>query len=163
MSEQLSQQNDVTSDALGDILGKILISQTQGSEKVTPTESTPLSAGGANTSSSVGDIFSSLLAKPDLLVKLPSIISAAKPIIDMLSQQQQKKNTTSYPSSDSISKNVSANVEESKPAPLYTRGREAECRNALLCAMKPYLSSDRQKTVDYIVKLSRLGDILKTL
>ena len=113
MSEQLSQQNDVTSDALGDILGKILISQTQGSEKVTPTESTPLSAGGANTSSSVGDIFSSLLAKPDLLVKLPSIISAAKPIIDMLSQQQPKKNTTSYPSSDSISKNVSADVEES--------------------------------------------------
>ena len=36
-------------------------------------------------------------------------------------------------------------------------------RTELLRAMKPYLSRDRQEAIDYIIKLGRLGDILKSL
>lgn len=32
---------------------------------------------------------------------------------------------------------------------------------ALLCALKPYLSPKRCETIDYITKVSRLGDTLK--
>ena len=45
-------------------------------------------------------------------------------------------------------------------AKLSKRDNDRAC---LLRALKPYLSHDRQMAVDYIIKLSRLGDILKTL
>ena len=48
-----------------------------------------------------------------------------------------------------------------KDIPVSSKGTDS--RTALLCAMKPYLSEDRRNAVDYIVKLSRLGEILKTL
>ncbi|MBE6538570.1 MAG: hypothetical protein E7671_03795 [Ruminococcaceae bacterium] len=36
-------------------------------------------------------------------------------------------------------------------------------REALLCALKPYLSHEKADTIDRLIKLSRLGDILKSL
>lgn len=39
----------------------------------------------------------------------------------------------------------------------------ADKRLALLCALKPYLSPKRQETVDYITKMSRLGDTIKQI
>ena len=164
MSEQLSPQGEGSPDILGDILGKILGSQAQGiEESATPDSAPPGASGGINANNPqnpFGDIFSSLLSNPDLLVKLPSIISAAKPIIDMFSQSQRNASPSQ---SDSVPASVTLSNAEGKSVPTRTLGREAECRNALLCAMKPYLSSDRQNTIDYSVKLSRLGDILKTL
>ena len=38
---------------------------------------------------------------------------------------------------------------------------ETDKKLALLCALKPYLSPKRCETVDYITKISRLGDTLK--
>jgi hypothetical protein len=49
------------------------------------------------------------------------------------------------------------------PASLVKHSPSADSRTALLCAMKPYLSRDRQNAIDYIVKIGKLGDILKTL
>lgn len=168
MSEQLSPQNEGSPDLLGDILGKIIGSQTQSSPilssgETTSIDNSPSGVSGTNagnTQNPFGDIFSSLLSNPDLLIKLPSIISAAKPIIDMFSQSQK---SVSSISSDGVAVSAALPTASSKPTSKRTLGHEAECRNALLCAMKPYLSSDRQNTIDYIVKLSRLGDILKTL
>jgi hypothetical protein len=161
MSEQLSPQSESSPDILGDILGKILGSQTQSTGEIATSESVPSGAGaGTSASNSQNPLLSSLLSNPELLVKLPSIISAAKPIIDMFSQSQK---SPSAATSDSVATGALISGSDNKSAPTRTLGREAECRNALLCAMKPYLSSDRQNTIDYIVKLSRLGDILKTL
>lgn len=157
MSEQLSSQAAGTSDMLGDIIGKVLASQALGNGEPSPAPSNePSSAGGSGATNQFGDIFSSLLSNPDLLIKLPSIISAAKPILDIFSQAQ--KNTTAEKDVPAIS---AMNIEGGKAG--HSSSREPDCRNALLCAMKPYLSSDRQRTVDYVIKLSRLGDILKTL
>lgn len=36
-------------------------------------------------------------------------------------------------------------------------------REALLCAMKPYLSPSRAETIEKIIKISRLGDLLGSL
>lgn len=113
----------------------------------TPPESPPLKDAG--TSQSRGndppDIISSLLSNPELLSKLPTLMSSVKPIIEILGKGQSPKAS------------ASPNTDEKKEPPISDR------RSALLCAMKPYLSHDRQVAIDYIIKLSRLGDILKTL
>ena len=36
-------------------------------------------------------------------------------------------------------------------------------KEALLCAVKPYLSDGRREAVDYIIKLSRIAEILKKM
>jgi hypothetical protein len=97
------------------------------------------------------DIFSSLLSNPELLAKLPSLISSVKPILDVLSSRPEPKSAPP----EAAQSTQAASVTKSKGK--YDR------HAALLCAMKPYLSRDRQNTIDYIIKLSRLGDILKNL
>lgn len=70
---------------------------------------------------------SALAANPELLAKLPDLISVMKPLLG-----------GSAPTSGGMDKKL-----------------------ALLCALKPYLSPKRQETVDYITKMSKLGDTLK--
>lgn len=36
-------------------------------------------------------------------------------------------------------------------------------REALLCALKPYLSHERAAAVDYLLRLSRVGDAIKAM
>ena len=36
-------------------------------------------------------------------------------------------------------------------------------REALLCAMKPYLSPARREAVDYLIRLARVGDAIRAL
>ena len=43
------------------------------------------------------------------------------------------------------------------------RDPREEHRDALLCALKPYLSEDRRQMVDRIMKLGQLGDLLKII
>ena len=130
------------------------------------------SSGGAGNSGGtnpLGDIFSSLLSNPDLIAKLPVIISSVKPIIEMLGRgitsgaaagaSADSSGGAVAASATSANATVSAGV--LKDSPVHSRG--ADSRTALLCAMKPYLSDERRNAVDYIVKLSRLGEILKTL
>ena len=107
-------------------------------------------------SPSLGDLLSSLTSDPELMSKLPGMIAAAKPIIEMLTassgQNSQQK------SGDGAISTIAPQGKLSSP-----RLPENDSRSALLCAMKPYLSHDRQQAIDYIVKLGRLGDLLKTL
>lgn len=157
MSEQLSSASDTGSaDVLGDILGKILGSQIQVGNQTAPQKEQPAQASAENIGAGMsGDIFSSLLSNPDLLMKLPSIISAAKPIIEMMSQTKQQA------SSETATVSAGSVLKPSQPS--HHTSHLTDNRTALLCAMKPYLSDDRRRVIDYIVKLGRLGDILKTL
>ena len=157
MSEQPSSASDTGSaDVLGDILGKILGSQIQGGNQTAPQKEHPEQASAENIGSGTsGDIFSSLLSNPDILMKLPSIISAAKPIIEMMSQTKQQA------SSEAATVSAGSVLKPSQPS--HHASHLTDNRTALLCAMKPYLSDDRRRVIDYIVKLGRLGDILKTL
>ena len=36
-------------------------------------------------------------------------------------------------------------------------------REALLCALKPYLSKDRCAAIDYLIRIARVGDAIKAL
>ena len=111
------------------------------------------------------DIMSALLSNPELLSKLPSLLSSIKPIMEMFSKP-------SIPASSNVPASNTPSASHAETASAISNGTispnpqykgEADRRSALLCAMKPYLNQDRQNTIDYLIKISRLGDILKTL
>ena len=123
--------------ALFDILGKLGVS-TQG----TPQAEKP---------SGENPILSSILSNPELLSKLPELISLISPVLTNLT-------SGATPASAAVKET------QSKPSiPAYSQSREAQNSHALLCALKPYLKKERQEAIDYMIKLSRLGDILKSL
>lgn len=41
--------------------------------------------------------------------------------------------------------------------------RETDRREALLCALKPYVSEGRREAIDYIIRISQISDILKNI
>lgn len=111
-----------------------------------------------------GDLLSSLLSNPELISKLPAILSGVKPILDILKgsgSAPQGVPSPAVPTSSTVTPNTDA--KKDTPASLVHHSHASDSRTALLCAMKPYLSRDRQNAIDYIVKIGRLGDILKTL
>ena len=99
------------------------------------------------------DILSSLLSNPELISKLPQLISFVSPFLSGFLGGGQK---------ESLKEPESAQASQTLP-PQIKHTPHSDSRAALLCAIKPYLCSDRQAAVDYIIKLSRLGEILKTL
>jgi hypothetical protein len=107
-----------------------------------------------------GDLLSSLLSNPELLAKIPTIISSVKPLLDMLGSQMGQSSPP--PTVQAASVKLPEAASASASVPTIARGKDSD-RAALLCAMKPYLSRDRQNAIDHIIKLSRLGDVLKSL
>jgi hypothetical protein len=136
MNEPIKSEQNEQDELLSTILSKL------GSSK--PSED---SRGNADLSS----LLSGLISSQDIISSLPNIIAIAKPIIESLSKSQSTESDTRP--------QVTATAHPAAAA----RAKSDSDRAALLCAMKPYLSRDRQNAIDYIIKLSRLGDILKTL
>ncbi len=113
-------------------------------------ETTPPSTVASTSPFPAADLISSLMSNPELLSKLPTILSTVKPLLEMLGSASKTQGAQSIPTAAKPQK-------DSHTSP--SRDRRAE----LLSAMKPYLSHDRCEAIDYIIKLSRLGEILKTL
>ena len=134
---------------------------TSSAEEQAPAKS---AAPTASASKGGGDILSALLSNPELISKLPTLISSVKPILDMMGNRSitDTAHAETVPTQASASPQIQVSTPQShSSAP--SKPDPSDRRAALLCAMKPYLSRDRQQTIDYIIKLSRLGDILKTL
>ena len=143
--ENLATERNAGNDYLSGILKSIMN---------VPVPEEPTAEPSAPPTSSSPDILSTLLSNPELISKLPSLISSVKPMLDMLGLGSQP--TAETGATRDGDKAVSAGVS-------VKRSQTDDRRAALLCAMKPYLSHDRQQAIDYILKLSRLGDLLKTL
>lgn len=139
------------SDYLADIIKSI------GSGEVLRKDSPP------QESAPMQDIFSSLLSNPELLSKLPTIIATVKPIMEIFTSGNLG---ASAPSGTFVSP-PHANTGEHEKAQALSTIRPAhkgdDHRSALLCALKPYLCEDRRRAIDYVIKLDRLGDVLKSL
>ncbi len=155
------------SDALQNEMLSELLSKLSGSAaQPSPSQGTGTSQQSQQAfSKSAGqqspDILSALLSNPDLIAKLPSLISSIKPIIEMLGSSGLVKGVAE--ASEKPFKDESASVGSIQANSSSSHKGGEDSRAALLCAMKPYLSRDRQNAIDYIIKISRLGDILKTL
>ena len=133
-------------DYLMEIIKSVSAEQPKQSEEIPPT---------ATASAPTADLITSLLSNPDLISKLPTIISTVKPILEMLGGAGRPSEQSSTPAA-AITTGKAPQSEKAHP-------KSNDRRADLLCALKPYLSRDRCEAIDYIVKLSRLGDILKTL
>ena len=81
----------------------------------------------------IGDV----LSNPDLMAKLPEVIAVLRP---MLSEGGGKS-----------------------PSKKDTKADAAGRRIALLCALKPYLSPRRCEAIDYIARISKMGDLIKNI
>ena len=126
-----------------DILGKLMSSGTA------KTDAEPASEKPAAEPS----ILSSLLSNPELISKLPELISVISPLMSNLSSQAKSD----------VLPSVTKSTVPASATPTHTQDRELQNRSALLCALKPYLKKERQDAIDYMIKLSRLSNILKTL
>lgn len=146
----LNQQtnSEVDSGGIFEILGKLMSNSAPQSNSAQTVEK----------SGTEPNILSSLLSNPELLSKLPELISVISPLMSSITSQNNSILPTA-PSKPSVIASDSASASVSAHAP----NRELQNRSALLCALKPYLKKDRQEAIDYMIKLSRLGDILKTL
>lgn len=92
-----------------------------------------LLAGGEAKTPSLDGI-SSVLSNPDLLAKLPQVMEVLKPMLG----QAQAPSAPKPPSPE-------------------------EERDRLLLSLRPFLSKERQETLEAILKLSKLGEVLKQL
>ncbi len=135
--------NENNSGGIFDILSKIMTNVG------TNTESAP-----TEKPSGEPNILSALLSNPELLSKLPELISIISPLMGSISSQNTQNN---------ILGNIGNIGAKSTPSGAKPHNNEQQNRSALLCALKPYLKKERQDAIDYMIKLSRLGDILKTL
>lgn len=73
---------------------------------------------------------------PKVMEKLPEVVAVLRPFLETSSSKDDQRK------------------EETKGA---------DPRTALLCALKPYLSPRRCEVIDYITRISRLGDVMKHL
>lgn len=155
MSEQSDNQKNgsASSDALLSLLGNLM-----GSAPSPPPQSQSQSqdqgqSSQSNTSQAPGaDLIGSLLSNPEIISKLPQMLSIIKPLMEGASHAgTEPKNDTAVPA-------ALTNNSGGQKSP-----RGMDDRTALLYAMKPYLKPERREAIDYMVKLSKLGDILKSL
>ena len=99
--------------------------------------------------SAVADGISRVLANPEMMAKLPQVMSMLAP---MMQQAKPTEQESSVPASAALS--------PSHGGKEYDR---RNCRNDLLLALKPFLSPERCRAVDMLLGLSRLGDVLQKM
>lgn len=124
----MSENRDTpSSDPIPEMLGSIL-SNKELMDKISAIVG--MSDEKDNASSSPA----SILSDPDVMAKLPEVISVLRPMMSGNQKEEKKEHA-----------------------------RANDRRTALLCALKPYLSPKRCEAIDYITKISKLGDVMKNL
>jgi hypothetical protein len=98
-------------------------------------------------SPAASDGLSSLLSNPDLLAKLPAMVSMLKPMLQGLAEKPLKEDTKG----------------DAGSTPSARESTYDKRRNDLLLALKPFLSKERCEAVDMILRLSTLGNVLRHL
>lgn len=91
------------------------------------------------TSALPTDGLASVLGDPALMAKLPQIMTMLKPMME--SQPNAETKAVSAP---------------------HARNAE-DCRNDLLLALKPFLSPERCRAVDTMLRISKLGTVIRQI
>ena len=84
------------------------------------------------------DGFSTLLKDPSFIEKLPTMIAMLKPVLE-------------------------SNAPPKQAPDRHEKKRDYDAKDELLLALKPFLSKERCEAVDTIIRLSKLGNVLKHL
>lgn len=92
-----------------------------------------------------------VLSDPELMAKLPQIMAMLRPMM-----AQGTATAAQVPAPHTGDGTVASSI----AAPVAA---QQDHRSALLLALKPFLSEDRQRAVDAMLRLSKLGDVLRQL
>ncbi len=157
MSDQTDLEKNIPPE-LFSLLGKFI--QSSPSNITDSASAAEVSNSSVNTEQKPagGDILSSLLSNPEIISKLPQVLSMLKPLMEGGSSMATSASAPNSALVDTHQSNATTPANLIKP-----QKKECDNRAALLYALKPYLKRERQEAIDYMVKLSRLGDILKSL
>lgn len=126
-------QGTPSPDGIPELLNTILLNR-EVMDKISAIVGTPSKDGNSKSTDTTATGPESILSDPSIMAKLPEVISVLRPMLG----------------------NVGHEKEHAKSAP-----HAGDRRMALLCALKPYLSPRRCEAVDYITRISRLGDVIK--
>lgn len=140
-----------------------------------------------NSPPSLSDAIERIMANPELISMVASTLGAKPPTLE----QKTEPRDVPQESSDGIEtddrseiNDKSANAEPSPPdlasmvtslAPILSGLRggggradgirqehsEAKRREALLCALKPYVSDGRREAIDYIIRISEVTELIR--
>lgn len=125
----MSENPNVSNDQFSELLHQL----TENKELMKTISGIAGSSQGQDTPHGTSPDLGSILSNPDLLSKLPEVISVLRP---MLTHDAEKKPP-----------------QKSSP----------DRRTALLCALKPYLSPRRCEAIDYFTRISKLGEMMKQM
>ena len=119
----------------------------------------------------ISDAMGKLLEHPELLANVASVLGVSMPKTLQKSENSTEQNDTP---DNADTENAQGEVETevlgiapdvmSTVMPLLSKlsGKGGSCRHEqLLCALKPYLSPSRCEAIDYILKISRMSDLVK--
>lgn len=103
---------------------------------------------------------------PDLMAKLPQIVSALKDS-GIVNEMRQSQGTTSSQSPTPDMNDIAGKLPQVMSALSGMSGKKAEnhdpnCRNrkALLCALKPYMSDRKRSAIDTMLSVDSMAEIL---
>lgn len=126
-------QGTPSPDGIPELLNTILLNR-EVMDKISAIVGTPSEDDDSKSTDTTATDPESILSDPSIMAKLPEVISVLRPMLG----------------------NVGHEKEHTKSAP-----HAGDRRMALLCALKPYLSPRRCEAIDYITRISRLGDVMK--
>ena len=114
------------------------------------------------TPDALSGAISQLTRNPQLLSSIASMIGVPPP-----PNVQPSVETAADDSEEKAEKSEAPKDMLATLAPLLSGGIKRtpgeERRDALLCALKPYMSGRRAEMIEYILKYGKFGDILKKL
>ena len=128
-----SPQSPLANPDLLRVLGTLLASPQ--STRTEQADDRPKAAMSASTGA--GDGLAALLSNPEMMEKLPQLISVIKPMLGTLSP--------TIP-----------------PTPSHAASPDAD-RDRLLLALKPFLSQKRCEAIDNMLRIGKLGSVLQGL
>lgn len=103
-------------------------------------EQASASPSAAPLSGPAADVLGGILRDPSVMAQLPAMMAMLRPMLSGGEEARQN--------------------EDGEQGQATGKKHKSDHRTALLLALKPYLSDGRREMIDYIVNLSRLGEIL---
>lgn len=133
------------------LLNRLLDEAEQASPSASGTESTPQSASAAPAAAvpplgGAAPLLGNLLANPALLTALPTLVENLSPLLGSFQRSAASGGS-------SVGGVAGGGAPKGKPYP-------TDRHTALLCAIKPYLGSQRQEAAETVIRLCRVWDAL---
>ncbi len=126
---------------------------------------------------SLSDAINKLMANPEIISMVASTLGNMPPP-PARQEQKEKAPAAEEPSAEAsvlppkavgppelgdLMKNIAPMMSLLGGSGKSPRSNEENQREALLCALKPYVSEGRREAIDHIIRISQVSDILKSI